>query len=71
MRHGTLNPVGMALDEKLIVSVCQLIKAIFVGLPWYYYLLFALQSANNMPCLRHSDVHPDFTCYRYAMLAVF
>ncbi len=50
-----MNPVGMALDGKLIDSMCQLSNAICVGLLWDYYLLFALRNANNMPCLRHSD----------------
>jgi hypothetical protein len=55
-----MNPVGMALDEKLIVSMFQLIKVICVELLWDYYLLFAIRSANNMPCLWHSDVHARF-----------
>jgi len=55
-----MNPVGMALDGKLIVSMCQLFNPICVGLLWDYYLLFAIRSGNNMSCLRHSDGHARF-----------
>jgi hypothetical protein len=48
-----MNPVGMALDEKLIDNMCQLSKVICVGLLLDCYLLFAIRSAHNMPCLRH------------------
>jgi hypothetical protein len=72
MSHGVMNPFGMALNGKLIVSLCQLVKATCVGLLWEYYLLFAIRNANNMPCLRHSDKHARFyllpICHPYGIL---
>jgi hypothetical protein len=67
-----MNPVGMAINEKLIVSLCELSNAIRIGLLWDYYLLFAIRSANNMPRLRHSNEHAQFyllpICHAYGIL---
>ncbi len=66
-----MNPVGMALNEKLIVSLCELSNAICVGLFRDYYLLFAIRSTHNIPCLRHSDGHTRFyllpICHAYGI----
>ncbi len=66
-----MNPVGMALDEKLIVSLCQLSNAIWKDC--FDGIICCSQYETLTICHAYGiqmNTH-DFTCYRYAMPTAF
>jgi hypothetical protein len=66
-----MNPVGMALDGKLIVSLCQLGKAIWGD--FFGIIICCSQYESVTICHAYGiqiNTH-DFTCYRYAMPTAF
>ena len=66
-----MNPVGMALDGKLIVSMCRLNKVMWED--FFGIIICCSQYEDLIICHAYGiqmNTH-DFTCYRYAMPTAF